>query len=133
MIFPFSCTSQASVSPDFRCSAFRTSAGTVIWPLFVNLAIWVVLYIKIKPLSFISEFGQIPLHYNIYFGIDKIGPWYNVFALPLIGLIVIIFNNILGYTFYLKEKLISHFLVGSQFIVQIILAFGAFLIILLNT
>jgi hypothetical protein len=72
------------------------------------------------------------LHYNIYFGIDNIGFWTKAFIIPLLGLFIIIFNNILAYIFYLQEKLISYFLIIIQTLLQIILLAAAIFLILLN-
>ena len=106
---------------------------TFIFSFIINIAIWISLWLKIRPLAYISEFGDIPLHYNIYFGIDKIGPWYFTLVMPIIGLLVIIVNNALGYIFYHKEKVVSYFLIFTELLIQIILGGSTFLIILLNT
>jgi hypothetical protein len=100
--------------------------------LIINAITWVALYYKLHAFSYLSESGQISLHYNIYFGIDNIGSWYNVFIIPLFGLFIIVFNNILAYTFYSKEKLISYLLIISQTVLQVILLAAAVFIILLN-
>lgn len=54
----------------------------------LNLANWIYIASNISP----SE-QPIPLHYNIYFGIDLIGVWYNMFIIPLSGLVIIILNS----------------------------------------
>jgi hypothetical protein len=105
---------------------------TLFSSLIINIAIWVAIYFKLHPFSYLTEYQQIYLHYNIYFGIDSIGFWYMAFVIPLLGLIIIIFNNILAYTFYLKEKIISYIFIISQTIIQIILLAAAVFIILLN-
>jgi len=105
---------------------------TFIISILLNLIIWGILYLKIYPFSYLTKFGQIYLHYNIYFGIDSIGEWYKVFIIPALGLIIILLNNILAYAFYLKEKIISYTLNVSQLILQIILLAAAVFVILLN-
>lgn len=103
-----------------------------IFSILVNIFIWLVLYYKIYPLSYLTEYGQIFLHYNVYFGIDNIGQWSKTFIIPLLGLFIILFNNLLAYNFYLKEKLISQVLVVSQAVLQVILFAAAIFVILLN-
>ncbi len=100
--------------------------------VLVNVTLWGALYFKLHPLSYLSELGQISLHYNIYFGIDNIGPWYNVFIIPILGLIIIILNNTLAYIFFLQEKMISYLFIFSQTIIQIILFLAGMFVILLN-
>jgi len=98
----------------------------------INIIIWLALYVKLNNFAYQTEYGQIFLHYNVYFGVDNIGVWYKAFIIPVLGLFVIIFNNILGYTFYLKDRLISYVLVISQAVMQVALLAAAIFVILLN-
>jgi hypothetical protein len=107
---------------------------TFIFSIIINAAIWLILYLKLHPLSYSAQtdYGQIYLHYNIYFGIDNIGIWYKAFIIPVLGLFIIIFNNILAYSFYVREKLLSYVLIIIQGFIQIILFAAAIFLILLN-
>ena len=100
--------------------------------LLINVFTWFILWYKLHAFAYSTEYGQIYLHYNIYFGIDNIGFWTEAFIIPLLGLFIIIFNNILAYIFYLQEKLISYFLIITQTLLQIILLAAAIFLILLN-
>lgn len=100
--------------------------------IVINLIIWLVLYFKLHPFSYTTEAGQIYLHYNLYFGIDNIGYWYEALVIPLLGLFIIIFNNALAYYFYIQDKVISYGLVFSQTILQITLFAAGIFVILLN-
>jgi hypothetical protein len=100
--------------------------------IILNIILWGALYFRLQPLSYLSDSGQIALHYNIYFGIDSIGSWYQVLVIPLLGLFIIIFNNILGYIFYIQDKIISHLLIFSQTALQLILFAAGMFVILLN-
>ena len=104
-----------------------------IFSVIINIGIWILLWLKMQPQSYLSESGEIPLHYNIYFGIDMIGSWFTVFIIPLIGLVVIIANNILGYIFYIKDKVISYALIIPELMIQLVLLIASFLLILLNS
>ena len=105
---------------------------TFIASLVLNLITWAVLYFKLHSFSYTTEAGQIYLHYNLYFGIDNIGYWYESLIIPLLGLFIIIFNNTLGYFFYIQEKVISYSLVISSAVLQVILLAAAIFVILLN-
>ena len=100
--------------------------------IFINIVTWFILWYKLHGFAYSTESGQIYLHYNIYFGIDNIGDWSQVFIIPILGLFVIIFNNILAYIFYLQEKLISQLLIYCQTFFQITLLAAAIFLILLN-
>lgn len=96
--------------------------------LFVNLAIWTALVIFIKPVDF-----PIILHYNVYFGVDMIGNWKEIFSLPSIGLFLLILNSFLALFFYeKKEKIASYILLIASVMVQINLAIAITSLILIN-
>jgi hypothetical protein len=103
-----------------------------IFSISLNLITWVILYLKLHPFSYMSESGQIYLHYNLYFGIDNIGYWYEALVIPLLGLFIIILNSLLAYFFYIQDKVLSYSLVVSQTLLQIILLAAAIFVILLN-
>lgn len=121
---------------EFWHSSYRKSLLVMINTIFslaVNFFILIFLYIKIHPFSYLTDFGTIPLHYNLYFGIDVYGKWYSVFALPLMGVLVVLINNFIGYLLYNKERLVSQFLIILQLIISLMLLAGAIFIILLNS
>ncbi len=95
--------------------------------LAFNIIIWLILAFNIG-----SSLEIIPLHYNIYFGIDLIGPWYKVFIIPTIGVIILFINILLSYIIYKKDKTISYFLMGASSLSQFVLLIGAVFVILLN-
>lgn len=43
------------------------------------------------------------LHYNVYFGVDLLGAWWQTFILPGIALIFVGMNLALAYRFYTKQ------------------------------
>lgn len=88
--------------------------------LILNISIWLFLAFRLKP----SEY-PVPLHFNIYFGIDVIDDWTSAFIIPIIGLIVVILNMVLSIVIYPREKFISHFLVSSSLFIQILLFLAA--------
>ena len=80
-----------------------------------------------------AEGGQyIPLHYNIFFGVDKFGPWYMIFQLPLFGLLVIAINSFFSVRFFGREKALSIFLVVMALLVQLMLLAAMYFVTLLN-
>ena len=81
-----------------------------------NLSIWLILYYRIEP----SEY-PIPLHYNVYTGIDAVDYWYKIFIIPAFGLLSIIINSLIGLYFNLREKLISYLMYTSALLIQLML------------
>ncbi len=110
------------------------------------------LYVQLKPikmlfgLSLLCNLGiilwlawyvrpqEVPifLHHNILFGVDLTGPWYAVFYLPLIGIIILTLNLFLGMFLYKKDKLTSHVLALVTFLCHVFLVISATLLVFLN-
>jgi len=106
------------------CLADRFVQTNLLVGLLINIALWVVLILPVR------EFTElIPLHYNIYFGIDLLGYWYRIFLMPVLGLVVFTVNLFLTAWFFLKEKTIGYFLIGASTFVQLILLLAGMAII----
>lgn len=95
--------------------------------LILNILIWLVIFWQIKPRS-----EPIFLHYNIYFGIDAIGDYWKLYYLPISGSVILLINTLISAFIYRREKIISHFLLITNIIAQIVLLVASLLIILLN-
>jgi hypothetical protein len=94
----------------------------------LNIFIWIFLLQNQK-----ENAHPVILHYNLFFGVDYLGDYKNIYLIPLSGLIIIIVNSILGHLLYLKEKLASYFLVFIIFIIQVFLLIDSYLIIKINS
>src|SRR3989338_8238054 len=68
-------------------------------------ALFILIFLKIRPTS-----QPIPLHYNVYVGINYIGPWYYLYGIPVIASIIVLINQILGLIFFHRKKFLSYFL-----------------------
>lgn len=100
----------------------------IIASLLINLANWGLIAFFIRPVDF-----PIILHYNVYFGVDVIGPWWQVYFLPLAGLLIFTANTVLGYLFYQqKERIVAHLLVLATFIAQICITVAVASLLLIN-
>jgi hypothetical protein len=103
----------------------------VVLSAMFNLVNWGLIYYRFT--RFLSgQEESIILHYNIYFGIDKIGNWGNIYHLPLIGILILLINLIASYLLYFKDKLISYFCLSVALISQILLNLATFYIIIVN-
>ncbi len=66
----------------------------------------------------------IPLHYNAFGLPDRTGPATQTFILPLIGLLALGANTLLGGLFYRREQVASYLLWGGTIVVQVLLWIG---------
>lgn len=76
--------------------------------------------------------SQVFLHYNVLFGVDYIGQWWKMFFLPLMGIVIIMFNGAMGWVFFNRDKFIAHVFNGVSLIAQIFLLISSTLLTLLN-
>ncbi|MDD5289729.1 MAG: hypothetical protein PHT40_00835 [Patescibacteria group bacterium] len=93
----------------------------------INLAVWIFLYWQVQP-----QVDPIFLRYNIYFGPSLIGPWWQIFFLPLFGLGVLLANYILAGLAFKKERFVSYFFAYGASLVQILLAILAVYLVGIN-
>lgn len=95
--------------------------------LLLNIFLWFFLAFKSSGFSEI-----IYLHYNIYFGIDLVGPWYQIFFWPFLGILIFLINFFLGAILFSSEKLLSYFLVTSSTLAQVFLIISLMFLMVIN-
>lgn len=105
----------------------RVIQAVFVLSFILNGVLWVWLLSEIPRPSY-----PIPLHVNVYFGVDYIDSWYKVFFLPAFGLWAIATNFVITYLLYLKERLLSYFCTVTTLLVHVLLLVAAYRIILLN-
>ncbi len=120
-------------------SSFRSSFAEgyfqsyiVLWLLALsivaNIANWAVLKIFIKPVDF-----PIILHYNVYFGVDMVGNWGQVYFLPSLGVGLLLINSILSiYFYYRKERIASYLILLATLMIQLSLIVASTSVIIIN-
>lgn len=114
----------------FALEYFRSAfiQWVLIGSLIVNLANWGFIAFFIRPVDFL-----IILHYNVYFGVDVIGSWWQMYLMPSIGLLLLVVNASLGFLFYQRrERIVAHLLMLATFIVQVGLSIGVASLLLIN-
>jgi hypothetical protein len=99
--------------------------------LALNIALGIFLYFWLY--AKVKDAISVPLHYNIYFGIDLVGAPRRLFFLPAFGSLVWLLNSCLAYWLYTKEKVLSHFLVFGALAVQLILILADIFITIINS
>lgn len=107
-------------------------SGMIQWSLIGSLIISAVnlgvMIFFIRPVDF-----PVVLHYNVYFGVDMVGRWWQAYFLPGLGLGVLWVNTTLGYLFYKqKERIVAHLLLLASLVVQIAVSIAVASIILIN-
>jgi hypothetical protein len=74
----------------------------------------------------------IPLHYNIYFGVDRLGAWQQIFWLPALGLGLFLLNIILQTSVFRHQSFLALMIAIATSLLEGIFLLAMILIILLN-
>ncbi len=98
--------------------------SVVLLALTITLPIW-----RVVPMAADQPF--IPLHYNIYLGVDRFGPMRDLFFLPILGFVFLLVNLGMQTYFYKREKLLTRFFAIVTPVIQLILFLAMALIILI--
>ena len=105
-----------------------------LWMFVTSLVLWLsmlgLLWWRIVPLA--AENPYLPLHYNVYFGVDRFGPWYQVFSLPALGFVFLLVSVVMQTVFFRKEKMLARFFSVSSVFLEATLLVATGLIVLLN-
>jgi hypothetical protein len=92
-----------------------------------NLAMWVAVWWIVEPTD-----RPVILHYNVYFGVDAIGDWRNIYIMPALALAILLVNLVLSRFFFYKERLVSHLFAVMAFLAQLLMIVGLGSVILIN-
>jgi hypothetical protein len=83
--------------------------------LILILSSWVVGFIRFVP----SEY-DIPLRYDSFLGVTRLGSWYELYRIPFIATLVFAVNYFLGSLLYKKDKMLGYIMAGAVFFVSIL-------------
>lgn len=104
---------------------------TLLWwmggSLAINALAWFLLWWKIPFTT-----SPVYLHYNIYFGIDLTGSWWQLFWLPASGLVIIIINGLMIFKLKKIPKVMQIIIMVATLVMQVMTLLSAVLVVLLN-
>ncbi|MFA6909244.1 MAG: hypothetical protein WC289_05195 [Patescibacteria group bacterium] len=104
----------------FRDPAILVCLGISLCALIVQ---GILLALRLHPTA-----DPVPLHYNIYFGIDLIGAWWHIFLFPGIGLLILLLNSTLLFLVTL-DKMQTILLMASAALTNVLLTVSLILLL----
>jgi len=100
---------------------------SLLLAFLANAGIWIALRWVVQPTD-----QPIILHYNVYFGVDSIGEWGNIFMMPAMAAGLLAVNLFLSRFFYYKERLVSYLFASMAFLMQLLMIVGVASVIIIN-
>lgn len=73
-----------------------------------------------------------PVHYTIYFGVDRVGPWWQVFLPAYVATAILLFNLGLVAVFAERQPLVARLVAALTVLILAVLLAAAVLVALLN-
>jgi len=95
----------------------------LIVALFLNGISWFLVSFKGQPSNYI-----IPLHYLLIKGVDKTGPWYLIYQIPLAGFVILLVNFFIA--FNLKSDIkVSYVLASATIFLELFFILASLLVV----
>jgi hypothetical protein len=119
--------SRAAMGPNRLLAAQARYARWVTWEFWSDQTGWILLgaalLINVGLFAYLAGSfpgldSQLPLHFNRFGQADRIGTKMELFALPIIGAIILIANLVLGMFLYWRERAGAYLLWGASAAVQ---------------
>lgn len=94
----------------------RSDGGVIFWHNdIVRMLLAAALFPLVCSLGLIAYFirpNEMPvvLHYNVYFGVDLLGVWWQVYALPALAIFFLALHTFLAWRFYERTERIACYL-----------------------
>jgi hypothetical protein len=126
------------LGPNRLLDRSLTRAGWFAWSLWSDQTAWGLLgtavAVNVGLFGYLSARypgldQQLPLHFNIQGVVDRIGTRIELFSLPIIGLIILGTNLVLGLILYRRERAGAYLLWGAAVAAQVLFWLAAFSIV----
>lgn len=89
----------------------------------LSLLTWIATVVlpTVRVLPIIYGKTAVPLHYNIHIGVDNVGPWWQIYMVPAIGLIIMIANLLLARFMWSRDPVLSYIAGIATLVLQLVL------------
>ena len=104
----------------------RLNAILLIAGGLLALGQWLMMIWQVRPTA-----DVLPLHYNIFFGVDYVGQWYQAYYAPLLSVVIFGVNLLVAMIFYKREKNLSYLILSATVFLMLLSSIAALNIIFL--
>lgn len=111
----------------FELRVFRVTFGVSVGLILftIGLPLW-----RLFP----GLYGQevVPLHYNIHYGVDWTGVWWQIFTLPALGLLFLVINTLGALWFVKRDGVLTRIALFASVILTAFLFLAMVFVVSLN-
>lgn len=102
--------------------------------IFVSSIFWLgsVLLPSVRVVPVIYGKTAVPLHYNIHVGVDMVGPWWQIYLVPAIGLVTMVINVVLARFMWTRDPMLSHVAMAATAVIELLLLVAMIFIVFLS-
>jgi hypothetical protein len=92
-----------------------------ILALLLDIISWAIVLFKIRP-----GVETLPLHYNIFYGVDAVGRGYELYTVPAIGLFILIINAIFAQVIRKRDPFAATAILAAALVAEILVLVAIF-------
>ena len=74
----------------------------------------------------------IPLHYNIHYGVDWTGVWWQIFLLPVMGVVFLLVNTVMALFFVRRNSMLTDVALAANVVLAALLFSAMVFVVSLN-
>ncbi len=104
------------------------------WVSLISILSWLVTIVlpSVRVLPLIYGKTAVPLHYNIHIGVDTVGPWWQIYFVPAVGLLIILINLVLARYTWTRENVLAYVAAAATLLLQLVLMTAMMFIVYLS-
>lgn len=119
-----------------RSGRVSTLFGLRLFRVTSLIALCFVLGAVILPLwrLFPALYGQpvVPLHYNIHYGVDWTGEWWQIFSFPMMGVVCFVMNVSIALFFVRRDRVLTIIALAANVLITALLFAATVFVVSLN-
>jgi hypothetical protein len=102
--------------------------------IVVSGLLWLaaVLLPTIRVLPVIYGKTAVPLHYNIHVGVDTVAPWWRIYVVPALGLLIVFVNMFLARFMWPRDPVLAYVIGAATVLLQVVLMVAMVFIVYLS-
>lgn len=107
----------------------KVLGSPALWAAEASILVAGVNFLGLKLYPYPDD-SFLPLHYNLYFGIDYLGEFKDLYSFPMFGLIALAINLTVAASLAKKIRILSYALIYTALLIQVLILISLILIVL---